>query len=84
MCHRLIPPHSGYVVRIEVFAEPSLPATTREAIESTDHRAEIKRLIAQMSDRSAAELQDDVYRRMAFTICAVCQQRYLENPLPPP
>lgn len=84
MCHRLIAPGGAYVVRIEVFAEPTIPEVSREEFESADYRAEIERLLAQLARRSPAEVQDEVYRRLAFTICAPCQRRYLENPLPSP
>jgi hypothetical protein len=84
MCQRLVPPGAAYIVRIEVFAEPTIPDMTREELDSMDRSAEIERLIAQLSKQSAAEAQDQVHRRFAFTICPSCQRRYLENPLPSP
>ena len=83
MCHALVTPGAAYVVRIEVFAEPTVEIDRREA-SPEDLRAEIEAIIVQLAGRSAAEAQDEVHRRLAFTICPACQRRYLENPLPPP
>jgi hypothetical protein len=82
MCHRLIEPHVHYVVKIEVFADPAMPAITRDELDETDYRQKIHDLLQSMKDTSPRELQDGVHRRFEFRLCPICQRRYLENPLP--
>lgn len=84
MCNQLVATGAAYVVRIEVFAEPTTAEVKTEAMADVDYRAEIDRLIAELSEQSAAEAQDQVHRQFAFQICGRCQRRYLENPLPAP
>lgn len=83
MCTTLIAQGAGYVVRIEVFADPQMPAISGEELATADFDAALREVIAAARDRSGAELQDDVHRRFAFAICGRCRRRYLENPLPP-
>lgn len=83
MCSRLIAPGAGYVVKIEVYADPTMPAMSGEHVASADFEAELAAILAEAAQQSAAELQDGVHRRFAFAICGRCQRRYLENPLPP-
>lgn len=77
----MLAPHAQYVVKIEVFADPQLPAVSGEELATTDYRAQIQALLEQMAHASPAELQDQVYRRFAFRLCPSCQRRYVENPL---
>ncbi|MGD0464815.1 MAG: hypothetical protein ABSB74_20210 [Tepidisphaeraceae bacterium] len=84
LCGKPIAPHAYYVVRIEVFAEPSMPPTTSAELEAVDFDAVIDRLLEQMKDMTAEELQDQVHRHFEFKICPSCQPRFLANPLGKP
>ena len=80
----LWPAHRGsrpsYVVRIDVFAEPTTaPIDTSD--EENDPAIAIPSLLKQMEKMSAQELQDQVHRRMEYRICPRCQPHYLANPL---
>jgi len=46
-----------------------------------DHREEIRRLIEELKDKDAQELQDQIYKTFKFHLCPVCQRRYIKNPL---
>jgi len=84
LCDRMIPPHAHYIVRIDVFADPEMPAATSEEMEEADYQAAMKELVEQMKNMSADELQDQVHRRFEFKLCRACQMRFLVNPLGKP
>ena len=46
-----------------------------------DHREEILRLIEQLRDRSATEVEEQVYKQITLDLCPRCQQAYIRNPL---
>jgi hypothetical protein len=81
LCDAAIAPGAHYVVRVDVFADPSMPPTTAGHLASTDFDAEVARLIEQMKRATADELQDDVHRRFEYHICHSCQKQVLANPL---
>jgi hypothetical protein len=80
-CGGPVPAHGYYVVRIDVFAEGSIPPTTIDEIEEMDAENAMGTLIEQMKGMSADELQDDVHRRFEYHVCRACQRRILVNPL---
>jgi len=84
LCNRTIPPHAHYIVKIEVFADPKMPAVTSEEMEEADYQAAMKELIEQMKGMSADDLQDQVHRSFEFKLCRACQMRFLVNPLGKP
>lgn len=84
LCGRPLPEHGFYVVRIEVFADPSMPPTTDAALAATDFAAEIAGLVEQMQGMTADDLQDDVHRRFEYRVCRPCQRQVLANPLGKP
>jgi hypothetical protein len=84
LCDARIPPHAHYVVRIDVFADPTLPSVSGEELEQTDFDQTFAELIKQMEDMSADDLQDDVHRRFEFKLCPRCQREFLRNPLGKP
>ncbi len=47
-----------------------------------DHTDEIRRLIGELKDKDAQELQDQVYKTFTFHLCPPCQQKYIKSPLP--
>ncbi len=84
LCGRAIPPHQHYVVRIDVFADPSLPELTAEEVAKLNFDQELKNLLEQMKHMSEEELQDQVHRRFEYKICRQCQVKFLVNPLGKP
>ena len=46
-----------------------------------DRTDEIRRLIEELKDKDAQELQDQVYKTFKFHLCPACQQNYIEKPL---
>jgi len=71
-----------YVVRIEAFADPTPPDISIEELPS-DIDEEIDRLIEKMKDMSAAEMMDQVYRRLTLYLCPRCYRRWIEDPAKP-
>jgi hypothetical protein len=81
-CGRPIAPHGHYVVRVEVFADPSTPPLNTDALGSApDAELSMAQLMSQLQETSADELQDQVHRRFEFAICTACQPKFLANPL---
>ena len=81
ICGTPVPPHAFYVVRIDVFADPAIPAISTEELEEMDPDKTFADLIEQMKHMTAEELQDQVHRRIEFKICGRCQPLFLANPL---
>jgi hypothetical protein len=81
ICDGPLPPQGFYVVRVEVFADPSLPAVSAEEVAGIDFDEEMETLLKQMEKLSAEELQDQVHRRFEFRVCGRCQGKILANPL---
>lgn len=79
-----VPLGASYVVKIDVYADPSVPAVSTEDLEETDFDHTFEKLIEQMKHLSADDLQDDVHRRFEYRICRPCQRRFLANPLGKP
>ena len=81
VCGTPTPPHAHYVVRIDVYADPSVPEMSTDELEATDFDQTFTDLLDQMQQLSADDLQDDVHRRFEFKLCRPCQRRFLANPL---
>lgn len=84
LCGVAVPPHAHFVVRIDVFADPSLPEMTTEELEEMDADQTFRDLIEQMKHMSADELQDAVHRRFEYKLCPACHKKFLANPLGKP
>ena len=84
VCGAATPPHAHYVVRIDVYADPSVPAMSTEDLDATDFDQKFADLLEQMKQFTAEDLQDDVHRRFEFKLCRPCQARFLVNPLGKP
>ena len=84
MCNDVLPPHGFYIVRMDVFAEPSVPDVSSDELEEADLERTIDGLIEQMKNMSPDELQDQVHRRFEYRICLDCQKKLLANPLGKP
>lgn len=80
-CGRRIAPHGHYIVRIDVFADPSMPPISGEELARTDFDTALDDLLHEMRHRSADELMDDVHRHFDFRICRDCQRKFIANPL---
>ena len=81
LCGKDLVPAGHYVVRIDVFADPALPATSEKELKAIDFDAAIDELLDEMKDMTADELQDQVHRRFEYRICPRCQRRFLRDPL---
>lgn len=84
LCHRCgaaLAPGKGnfYVVRIEAFADPTLPEVSKEDLEA-DLDRQINELIERTRDMSEQELMDQVYRRLTIHLCGPCYQQWIEDP----
>lgn len=53
-----------------------------DAVAEADVSAELERLRAVVSGRSAQELEDEVWKELRFDLCGRCQREYLRDPLP--
>lgn len=84
LCGRRIPAQASYVVRIDIYAEPALPAMQSADWSETTFDDTLAALMEQMKNMSSEELQDAVHRRMEFRLCPLCQKEYLANPLGKP
>jgi hypothetical protein len=84
LCGTVLPPHGHYIVRIDVFADPSMPSSTSDELEERDFQTELAALLEEMKGLSADDLQDQVHRRFEFKLCRDCQIKFLVNPLGKP
>jgi hypothetical protein len=80
-CGMTIPPHAHYIVKIEVYADPSLPAVSSDDLGETDYAQRTADLLREMERMLAQELEDAVHWTRDFKICRPCQFALLKNPL---
>ncbi|MDB5325140.1 MAG: hypothetical protein JWM57_709 [Phycisphaerales bacterium] len=80
-CGGVIPQHAHYVVKIDVYADPSMPDVSLDDLEETDFDATMARLLEEMKGATAEELEDAVAKRFEFRICRSCQLRLIRDPL---
>ena len=81
ICNAAVQPHGHYVVRIDVFADPSMPAVTTEELEEVDFQDTYDKLLEQMQQMTSDDLQDGVHRRFEYRLCPSCHKQFLANPL---
>ena len=81
VCRRAVVKHASFVVRMDVYADPSVPALSTEELEKTDFDETLDKLLAEMKDMTADDLQDGVHRRFEYRLCPMCHRRFLANPL---
>lgn len=84
LCGMAAPTGASYVVKIDVYADPTVPAMSTEELEEIDFDHTFSKLIEEMKHLSADDLQDDVHRRFEYRICRPCQRKFLANPLGKP
>ncbi len=46
-----------------------------------DHRRELEELVARMSRTDAADLEEQVYKKMVLDLCPECHRRFIRSPL---
>ena len=84
MCGTVVAPHAHYLVKIEVYADPSVPSMSIEELQEIDFDQKFSDLIEQMKHLSADDLQDQVHRKFEYRICPACQRKFIANPLGKP
>lgn len=84
LCGREVSIFSSYVVRIDVFAEPSLPPISTEELKSLNLAEALAEANEQAEGLTADDLQDSVHRRFEYRLCPACQKPFLANPLGKP
>ena len=84
ICGQLIPPHAHYIVKIEVYADPSLPPLDANDLQEKDSEKELAALMAELKHYTADELQDQVHRHFEYRLCRACQRAFIANPLGQP
>lgn len=68
-----------YVVRIEAVADPSPPEFGSDEFKR-DYKADWRAIVAALTDVSAQEALDQVYRRVTIHLCNACYCQWIENP----
>ncbi len=76
--------YDSYVVRIDVFAEPSSPPISAEELQEADFSQQLADLMQQLDGVTEEQMQDDVHRRFEYRLCPACHKRFLANPLGKP
>ena len=87
VCGAPTPPHAHYVVRIDVYADPSVPPLDTDTVFAPgagDFDKTLDALLDEMKHLTADDLQDAVHRRFEYRLCPACQRRFLANPLGKP
>lgn len=72
---------ASFVVRVDVFADPSLPDMSGAALAAMDIEKVMAEISAQAANYTAEELQDGVHRRFEYRLCPRCHPEFLANPL---
>lgn len=81
LCGTMIPLHAHYIVRMDIFADPSVPSLSSEDLDAATSEDQLALLLHQMELMSEEELQDQVHRRFEFKLCGRCHRNFLANPL---
>ena len=84
LCHRTLPAHESFVLKMDLYADPSMPELTSEEIAAADFDEALSDVLDQVQQMTADELQDGVHRHFEFRLCPVCHRRFLNNPLGKP
>jgi hypothetical protein len=81
ICESPLVAGAGYIVRMDVFADPEMAGSTSVEIEAGDLNAAIAAVIEEAKNLSDDDLQDGVHRHFEFRLCPRCHRRFLANPL---
>lgn len=80
-CGDTIPPHAHYVVKITMYADPSLPAVSGDELQEADYEGRMSELMREMAGMSAEELSNSVHWEREFKVCRGCQRAMIRRPL---
>jgi ribosomal protein L40E len=80
-CGMTIPPHAHYIVKIEIYADPTLPDISADDLEEADYAKRMADLLKEMESLSQEQLEDAVHWQRDFKICRACQLHLIKNPL---
>src|SRR5438128_12491254 len=84
LCGVAVPPQGHYIVRIDVFADPSMPEMSSADLEEANFDEVFAKLIDEMKHMTADDLQDQVHRQFEYRLCPSCQRKFLANPMGKP
>ena len=84
LCHRALPVHESFVLKMDLYADPSMPPMTAEEVASADFDVALSQALEQVQGMTAEELEDGVHRHFEFRLCPSCQKQFLRNPLGKP
>jgi hypothetical protein len=84
LCGVRLPVHASYVVRIDVFADPTLPDISGEQLAAFDLDQAMTEVLDAAAGMTADDLQDGVHRRFEYRLCPRCQPAFSANPLGKP
>jgi HEAT repeat protein len=65
-----------YRAKVDLLSEPREIFLTEEDL-AKDHQAEIERLAAELRNRPASEVEDEVWVRLEYFLCARCKKEYV-------
>ncbi len=69
-----------YVVRIEI--EAKFDVLGEEPDDDRDHLLELHEILERLDDaEDQSPIDDDVYRKQRFDLCADCYRKFVKNPL---
>jgi hypothetical protein len=71
-----------YKVEMRVWAAYDPMEISEASLAGRDLDAEIKRLLAACENRTAEELEAEVWKKLDFDLCLRCHKEFLQNPLP--
>jgi hypothetical protein len=63
-----------FVLRIELFADPTPPDITKEDLHK-DHKEEMKKIIKEMGKTNPDEANDEIHERYQFVVCKDCRKK---------
>src|SRR5215211_4177614 len=81
ICGTSVAPHAHFIVRMDVFADPSMPPMSTEDLQEMNADQTFDDLLKQMAGMTSDELQDGVHRRFEYKLCPACHKQFLTNPL---
>ena len=81
VCGTAVPPHAHFLVRMDVFADPTMPPINTDDLDEANITQTLDELMKQIETMSADDLQDGVHRRFEYRLCGWCHKQFLSNPL---
>jgi hypothetical protein len=81
ICGGEIDSGAGFILNIEVFADPQMPPMTSAQIAAANFDEALDEVLKQAENMTADDLQDGVYRKFSYRLCPACHGIYLANPL---